>query len=278
MASAARGGTTRTPARRATCRRTSTRSRSPRTPTGPGSSRQPEILAYLERLRRALRHRRPPPLRHRRRRARAFDEDTGTWQPALRRRRRRRGRRARRRDRGSSTGRASRTSPASTTSRPPVPLGPLGPRPRPRGRDVAVIGNGASAVQFVPEIAKQARSVTLFQRSSNFVGPKPDGPISDRARALMRRFTVAERAYRASIWVRFDARFAIFKSGSRVGKMFQRALREGPRGDGVAGAEPRGADAGLPDRLQAHPDLERLVPDARCEPHVTVDHRRPSSA
>ena len=43
----------------------------------------------------------------------------------------------------------------------------------------------------------------------------------------MRRFTVAERAYRASIWVRFDARFAIFKSGSRVGQAFQRRFEKG---------------------------------------------------
>ena len=39
-------------------------------------------------------------------------------------------------------------------------------------RDVAVIGVGASAIQFVPEIAKQARSVTLFQRSQQLRRPQ----------------------------------------------------------------------------------------------------------
>ena len=136
-------------------------------------------------------------------------------------------------------------------------------------RDVAVIGVGASAIQFVPEIAKQARSVTLFQRSSNYVGPKPDGLISDRARALMRRFTVAERAYRASIWVRFDARFAIFKSGSRVGQAFQRRFAKG-----------------LEEMVSPELSREALIPDytigckrilisndwypTLMEPHVTV--------
>jgi cation diffusion facilitator CzcD-associated flavoprotein CzcO len=35
------------------------------------------------------------------------------------------------------------------------------------GRRVAVIGNGASAVQFVPEIAEQVAYLSVFQRSAN---------------------------------------------------------------------------------------------------------------
>jgi cation diffusion facilitator CzcD-associated flavoprotein CzcO len=42
------------------------------------------------------------------------------------------------------------------------------------GRRVAVIGTGASAVQFVPEIAKRAAAVHVFQRSAPYVIPKPD--------------------------------------------------------------------------------------------------------
>ena len=49
--------------------------------------------------------------------------------------------------------------------------------------DVAVIGIGASAIQFVPEVAKEAKTLTLFQRSSNYVAPKPDGEFSDRGPA-----------------------------------------------------------------------------------------------
>lgn len=43
------------------------------------------------------------------------------------------------------------------------------------GKRVAVIGTGASAVQFVPEIAKIAGRVTVFQRTAQYVLPKDEG-------------------------------------------------------------------------------------------------------
>jgi cation diffusion facilitator CzcD-associated flavoprotein CzcO len=46
------------------------------------------------------------------------------------------------------------------------------------GERVAVIGSAASAVQLVPEIVKQAERVHLFQRSANWVLPKPDTPYT----------------------------------------------------------------------------------------------------
>jgi cation diffusion facilitator CzcD-associated flavoprotein CzcO len=44
------------------------------------------------------------------------------------------------------------------------------------GKRVAVIGTGASAIQFVPEIARRAAAVHVFQRSAPYVIPKPDRP------------------------------------------------------------------------------------------------------
>jgi cation diffusion facilitator CzcD-associated flavoprotein CzcO len=46
------------------------------------------------------------------------------------------------------------------------------------GESVGVIGSAASAVQFVPEIIKQAGQVHLFQRTANWVLPKLDDPAS----------------------------------------------------------------------------------------------------
>jgi hypothetical protein len=42
---------------------------------------------------------------------------------------------------------------------------------------VAVVGTGASAIQFVPEVAKVARHVDVYQRSAPYVLPKPDAII-----------------------------------------------------------------------------------------------------
>ncbi|MEO9323574.1 NAD(P)/FAD-dependent oxidoreductase [Nocardioides sp. C4-1] len=42
------------------------------------------------------------------------------------------------------------------------------------GRRVAVIGTGASAIQFVPGIVDRVGAMTVFQRSAPYVVPKPD--------------------------------------------------------------------------------------------------------
>lgn len=47
------------------------------------------------------------------------------------------------------------------------------------GETLGVIGSAASAVQFVPEIVKQAGQVHLFQRTANWVLPKEDTPYSE---------------------------------------------------------------------------------------------------
>jgi cation diffusion facilitator CzcD-associated flavoprotein CzcO len=44
------------------------------------------------------------------------------------------------------------------------------------GRRVAVIGTGASAIQFVPEIAKTAARVDVYQRTPPYILPKPERP------------------------------------------------------------------------------------------------------
>ncbi len=48
------------------------------------------------------------------------------------------------------------------------------------GKRVGVIGTGASAIQFVPAIAGEVASLTVFQRSAPYVVPKPDGAYSTR--------------------------------------------------------------------------------------------------
>ncbi|HPU54203.1 MAG TPA: NAD(P)/FAD-dependent oxidoreductase, partial [Burkholderiaceae bacterium] len=46
-----------------------------------------------------------------------------------------------------------------------------------RGKRVGVIGTGSSGVQVIPEVAKVARSVFVFQRTANFVVPTESGPM-----------------------------------------------------------------------------------------------------
>jgi cation diffusion facilitator CzcD-associated flavoprotein CzcO/acetyl esterase/lipase len=54
------------------------------------------------------------------------------------------------------------------------------------GRRVAVIGTGASAIQFVPEIARSVERLHIYQRSAPWVIPKVDAPYRGGHRRLFR--------------------------------------------------------------------------------------------
>lgn len=54
-----------------------------------------------------------------------------------------------------------------------------------KGKRVGVIGSAASAVQMIPEVAKVAKHLSVFQRTPNWVIPRLDRPITDEEKALM---------------------------------------------------------------------------------------------
>ncbi len=54
------------------------------------------------------------------------------------------------------------------------------------GKRVAVIGTGASAIQFVPRIAAEAGTLTLFQRTPAWVVAKNDRPMRGWEKSLLR--------------------------------------------------------------------------------------------
>jgi cation diffusion facilitator CzcD-associated flavoprotein CzcO len=74
------------------------------------------------------------------------------------------------------------------------------------GRRVAVIGTGASAIQFVPELAKRVDRLYLFQRSAPYVIDKADRVYTDLGRALMRTVPGWYPLSRATIYALFEAR------------------------------------------------------------------------
>jgi cation diffusion facilitator CzcD-associated flavoprotein CzcO len=71
------------------------------------------------------------------------------------------------------------------------------------GKRVAVIGTGASAIQFVPRIAKQVARLDLYQRTAPWIMPRGDRPLTDREHRIYRALPLAQRAMRAAIyWAR----------------------------------------------------------------------------
>lgn len=54
------------------------------------------------------------------------------------------------------------------------------------GLRVGVIGTGSSGIQSIPEIARQAAQLTVFQRSANYSIPAGNKPLSDEDRAAQK--------------------------------------------------------------------------------------------
>ena len=87
------------------------------------------------------------------------------------------------------------------------------------GKRVAVIGTGASAIQFVPAITQQVKSLTLFQRSAAWVLPKPDRAISKLEQGLYETVPPLMSLRRAATYSRLEGRalaFNYFTSALKV--------------------------------------------------------------
>jgi len=98
------------------------------------------------------------------------------------------------------------------------------------GERVAVIGTGASAIQFVPHLQRAARRVVVFQRTPGWVIPKLDWKHSRAERWLMRRFPSLQSVLRGasfglaemivfSIWNRSMAHRIVLKALTLAGRL-----------------------------------------------------------
>jgi cation diffusion facilitator CzcD-associated flavoprotein CzcO len=69
-----------------------------------------------------------------------------------------------------------------------------------RGKRVAVIGTGASSIQFIPQVQSRAAHLTVFQRTAPWVMPRRDRAIHRWEQELYRRVPLAQRVLRAGIY------------------------------------------------------------------------------
>ncbi len=65
-----------------------------------------------------------------------------------------------------------------------------------QGRRAAVIGTGSTGVQVIPELAKKASELTVYQRTPIWVMPKPDVALSPAVQRIFARLPVAQRIVR----------------------------------------------------------------------------------
>ena len=69
---------------------------------------------------------------------------------------------------------------------------------------VAVVGSGASAIQFVPAIVPQVAQLTLFQRTAPWVLPKMDFHITDKWKSRFARFPWLQNLLRRALYLQFE--------------------------------------------------------------------------
>ena len=62
------------------------------------------------------------------------------------------------------------------------------------GERVAVIGTGASAVQFIPEIQPEVGELQVYQRTAPWIVPRRNAKINPRLRRLFQRFPGRDEA------------------------------------------------------------------------------------
>ncbi|CAH0027176.1 unnamed protein product [Clonostachys rhizophaga] len=83
------------------------------------------------------------------------------------------------------------------------------------GKRIAIIGNGAAAVQIAPEVAKVASQLTIFQRTPKWVIPRLDDEVQEWKRGLLRNVPFLLPKIRALIMDRNEGTYeSLIRRGS----------------------------------------------------------------
>ena len=96
----------------------------------------------------------------------------------------------------------------------------------PSGKRVAVVGNAASAIQFIPQIAPQASQLFVLQRTPNWMLPRGDRAYTEAEKARFARHPWLTKLYRTWIWLMHELRFPIFKQNAFFSRGVERAARQ----------------------------------------------------
>ncbi|NPT62265.1 flavin-containing monooxygenase [Paraburkholderia elongata] len=97
------------------------------------------------------------------------------------------------------------------------------------GKRVAVIGTGASAIQFVPQIAPRVSHLNLFQRTPPWIMPKADRAVKPFEQWLFKHLPFTQKIMRSALYCMLESRafgFAIHPSLMKTAqKVAERHLR-----------------------------------------------------
>ena len=89
------------------------------------------------------------------------------------------------------------------------------------GKRVAVVGTGASAVQFVPEIAPTTEHLTIFQRTPGWVLPRLDRSISAVRRRWYSRIPLLQRIVRGRVYLGRELYVIVFTRAQFLLRLYE---------------------------------------------------------
>lgn len=93
---------------------------------------------------------------------------------------------------------------------------------------IAVIGTGASAIQFIPQIQPKAKALYVFQRTAPWVVPKPDLPLGEFSQSMIAKYPALQHNWRKTVArsldaINFGLRHPIFLKP--VNQLFKQVLK-----------------------------------------------------
>lgn len=94
-----------------------------------------------------------------------------------------------------------------------------------RGKRVASIGTGASAIQYVPTIQPDVEQLHVFQRTPPWILPHTDRPTTSFERRLYRRFPALQRFVRGAIYGGREANVLAFVKNPKLMGLIERLAR-----------------------------------------------------
>ena len=95
-------------------------------------------------------------------------------------------------------------------------------------KEVVVIGSGATAVTLVPELAKEAKSVTMLQRSPTYIMTVPQqDPIANKLRKIL----PAKMAYNLSRWKNISMGIFFYNLCQKWPAVMKKKLIEGVKNE-----------------------------------------------
>ncbi|KAG2175002.1 hypothetical protein INT43_006064, partial [Umbelopsis isabellina] len=115
------------------------------------------------------------------------------------------------------------------------------------GKRVAIVGSGSSAIQAIPELAKQASTLICFQRRPAWIGPQLGGYYTERRKKLFSWFPILMWMYRCFLYYLLEMRIGIFNKPEKYNQKAQEQFTAYMKGTLT--------------RLNRKDLIEKLIPD-----------------